>query len=74
MLPKYKINYADNFCTSWKKIDQEKPLLDLIGQPLNLLKICIRQKAFQIMPKILPILCWHGMLSSPYYMLKIMPA
>ena len=39
------------------KIDQEKPLFDypsfLIGQPL---KLCIRQKAFQIMPKILPIM------------------
>ena len=39
------------------KIDQEEPLLDyhsfLIGQPFSL-KICIRQKAFQIMPKIVP--------------------
>jgi len=30
-----------------------------------LLKICIRQKAFQIMPIILPIIL--AMLSSPYY-------
>ena len=42
------------------KIDQEKPLLDyhafLIGSALTFsLKIYIRQKAFQIMPKILPI-------------------
>ena len=37
--------------------DHEILIAFLIGQPLNfLLKICIRQTAFQIMPKILPIM------------------
>ena len=64
------INLCWQFLQIMAKIDQKKLSLDyhslLIGQPL---KICIKQKAFQMMSKFY-LLCWHNAL---YFLVPFMP-